>query len=126
MYVCAAAYGAYMVYRNVAVPKQVLGIVLFVPAFASILFLLVAMVFPNLLAPKRLVFPLNVTLPPVYGALVLLTVMLFTSTGNSLVVPYDKLRAATFWANPWVLVLVTLGQILCLTFASLFSKEPAE
>ncbi len=126
MYACAAGYGGYVLLRTTSAPKGIWGVILGIPAIATILFLVASLALPNLLAPKRIVFPLNVTLPPVFGALVLLTVMLFTSTGSSLVLPYDRVKAAMFWANPWVLVLVTLSQILCLTGLAMLKGEPAE
>ena len=126
MYACAAGYGGYMVLRNPGAPKGVLGVILGIPAIATIIFLIASLAIPNLLAPKRISFPLNVTLPPVFGAFTLLTVMLFTSTGNSLVIPYERVNAAMFWANPWVLVLVTLSQILCLTGLAMLKGEPSE
>jgi hypothetical protein len=52
--------------------------------------------------------------------------MLFTSTGSSLVLPYDRVKAAMFWANPLVLLLVSVSQILCLTALTLLKSEPTE
>jgi hypothetical protein len=105
---------------------MVMGIILGLPAVATALFLATAIAVPGLLAPKKLVFPLNLTLPLVFASYVVLTVMLLTSTGSSLIVPYDRLRVAMFWASPSVLILVTLSQVLCLTMLSMFKSQPVE
>ena len=126
MYACAAAYGAFFVYRSSATPGLYLGVILGLPALAAILFIFTAVLVPNLLAPRRLVFPLNLTLPPVYAAYVVLSVMLLTSTGSSLILPYDRIRAALFWTRPGILILVTLSQILCLSVLALFRSQPVD
>jgi len=126
MYACAAGYGGYVVLRSSSTPGMYIGIVLGLPAVATALFLVTSLAVPSLLAPRRLVFPLNVTLPPVFAAFLLLTVMLLTSTGNSLILPYDRLRAAMFWASPSVLVLVTLSQVLCLTVLAMLKSQPVD
>ena len=126
MYACAAGYGGYFVFRGSSSPTQYLGVILGLPAVATILFLLTAFNIPGLLAPGRIAFPLNLTLPPVFAAYVVLTVMLLTSTGSSLIIPFDRLRVALFWTSPAVLILVTLSQILCLTALTKLKAEPVD
>jgi hypothetical protein len=115
MYACAAGYGGYFIFRGSSSPMQYLGIILGLPAFATILYVLTAFNVPGLLAPGRLIYPLNLTLPIVFAAFVVLAEMLLTSTGSSIIIPMEKMRIATFWTSPKVLFLVTLSQILCLT-----------
>ncbi len=122
MFACAAGYGGYFFLRNFAKPGMYLGVILGLPAIATILFLLTTLLIPGLLAPKRLVFPLTVTLPLVFTALLLLTVMLLTSTGNGLIIPFDRLRVAKFWEMPAVLTLVAMSQIACLTVLAALTK----
>ena len=126
MYACAAGYGAFIVYNSSSRPGVYLGVVLGLPAIAAIMFLITAFSVPSLLAPKRLVYPLNVTLPLVFAAYVVLTGMLLTSTGSSLIIPFDKLRVALFWLSPRVLILVTLSQIACLTALTKLKAEPVD
>ena len=126
MYACAAGYGGYFVLRDPSTPRVYLGVILGLPAVAMALFLATSLLVPSLLAPQRMVFPLNFTLPPVFAAFTVLSVMLLTSTGNSLIVPYDRVRAAMFWASPYVLLLVTISQVLCLTLLALLNGKPVD
>jgi len=126
MYACAAGYGAYFVIRSTSTPSMYLGVILGLPAVATVLFLLTSFAVPSLLAPRRMAFPLNLTLPFVYAAFVVLTVMLLTSTGSSLIIPFDRLRAAEFWKQPAVLALVTFSQIVCLTALTKLNAEPVD
>ena len=126
MYACSAGYGGYFVLRGSSTPHNYLGIILGIPAVAMAFFMVTTLIVPNLLAPRRVTFPLNLTLPPVFAAFTVLSVMLLTSTGNSLIVPYDRVRAAMFWASPYVLILVTISQVLCLTLLSLLKTKPVD
>jgi len=103
-----------------------LGVILGIPAFATILFLLTAFRVSGLLAPGRIAYPLNITLPPVFAAYLVLTVLLLTSTGSSLIIPFDRLKAAMFWISPTVLGLVTFSQFLCLTALTKLKAEPVD
>jgi hypothetical protein len=126
MYACAAGYGGYFVLHGSTSPLQYLGVILGLPAFASILFLLTAFNIPGLLAPGRLVFPLNLTLPPVFAAYLVLTKMLLTSTGSSIIIPFEKLRVASFWTKPEVLILVMASQMVCLTALTKLRSESVD
>ena len=126
MYACSAGYGGYVVFKDSSTPGSYLGIILGLPAIAMALMVILTATVPDLLAPQKLVFPLNITLPLVFSSLLLLTVLLLTSTGSSLIIAHDRLRVAMFWANPTVIFLVTLSQILCLTVLALFKAEPVD
>jgi hypothetical protein len=126
MYACAAGYGGYFVFRGTTTPTHFLAVILGIPALATLLYLLTAINVPGLLAPGKLVYPLNITLPPVFAAYVVLTEMLLTSTGSSLIVPFDRIRVAMFWTSPKVLVIVTLSQVLCLTALTKLNAEPVD
>jgi hypothetical protein len=126
LFACAAGYGGYFVYRGTPTPGHYLGVILGLPALATLLFLVAAFNVPGLLAPGRLVFPLNITLPLVFAAFVVLTEMLLTSTGSSLIIPVDRIRVATFWISPNVLVLVTFSQMVCLTALAKLKAEPVD
>jgi len=126
MYACAAGYGGYFLYRGSTSPGHYVGIILGLPALATVFFLLTAFNVPGLLAPGRLVFPLNITLPLVYAAFVVLTEMLLTSTGSSLIIPFDRMRVAALWATPEALLLVAFSQCLCLTGLAMLKAEPVD
>lgn len=126
MYACAAVYGAYFVFTGSSRPTHFLAIVLGLPAIAACLFILTAANVPGLLAPGRLVFPLNLTLPPVFAAFLILLVLLLTKTDSGLIVPFEKLRAVQFWTSKEVLTVVTLSQIICLTALTKLKGEPVD
>lgn len=126
LYACAAGYGGYFLVRLSASPLHYVGVILGLPALATALFLLTAFNVPGLLAPGRLIYPLNLTLPLVFAAYVVLAEMLLTSTGSSLIIPFEKLRVASFWTSPKVLILVTVSQILCLTALTKLKGESVD
>jgi len=126
LYACCAGYGAYMVWHSNPSSKASYGIVLGFPAIATLVFLAVSMIVPGLYAPRRMKFPLNFTLPLVYTSLLILTVILCTSTGNSLILPFEQLKIAKFWLSPAVLALLVFSQVVCLSAMVILKSESVD
>ncbi|MDR3690541.1 MAG: hypothetical protein P4L46_14280 [Fimbriimonas sp.] len=122
MFGCAAGYGGYFAWFKGAHGSVPVDILLGVPAIATIAFVLAGEAFPPLLASQRIGFPLTVTLPIVFNSFVFLTAILLTSTGNSLIAPYEQLAVAKFWQMPGVLALVTFTQIVCLSALAILKR----
>ena len=123
MYACAAGYGGYFVWHSGLKSLAPYMVILGLPLVAALVFVGIAAIIPNLLAPGRVTFPLNLTLPFVFGALVFITVPLFTSTGNAIIVPHQQLLTARFWSSPPILGLVGFSQAICLTAMAMLSGE---
>ena len=126
MFGCSAGYAGYFTWRaphNVVVPLLIL---IGIPAIGALLYILTTQAFKDLLAPRKLVFPLTITLPIVFNALVFITSVLLTTTGNSLIAPFEQLRVAEFWMSPGVLCLVTFSQIVCLLALASLSHRPVD
>ncbi len=126
MYFCAAVFAGVVVYPLSHMSSHFVGIIFGLPAIAAAMFVLTAANVPGLLAPGRLVFPLNLTLPPVFAAYTVLSVVMLTNTGSSLTVPFDGLRVATLWTSKEVLMIVTGTQIICLSALTRFKREPVD
>jgi len=115
-----------MVWHSNPSSKASYGIVLGFPAIATLVFLAVSMIVPGLYAPRRMKFPLNFTLPLVYTSLLILTVILCTSTGNSLILPFEQLKIAKFWLSPAVLALLVFSQVVCLSAMVILKSESVD
>ncbi len=115
MFACAAGYGGYITWETHSLPNFPFAILYGIPAVATIFFIVAGELIPGLFAPKRLAFPLTLTLPMVFNAFILLAATLITSTGNSLIAPFEQLKVARLWQSPAVLCLVGICQILCLS-----------
>jgi hypothetical protein len=126
MFACAAGYGGYFAWLNPNHISSPAGVLLGVPAVGAVAFVLAAEVFPNVLAPRRLCFPLTVTLPFVFNAFIFLISILLTNTGNSLIAPYEQLSEARFWQMPGVLCLLTFSQIVCLSALAALKSGPVD
>jgi len=126
MYACAAGYGGYFAWLHPKHTNLPLGVLLGIPAVAAVAFIASAEIFPNLLAPRRLVFPLPITLPLVFNSFIFLTTILLISTGNSLIAPYEQLADARFWEMPGVLCLLTISQIVCLSALAALKSGPVD
>ena len=121
---CAAAFG---IARLQQLPTREPGstlVVMALPISATLLFLLVAFLVPSLTATQRLAFPLNVTLPLVFGAMTVVSVVLWTTTGSALFQVPGVLRLAETWSHPFSLVVVAAAQGIALTLAGLITRSP--
>ena len=115
MFFCAAAIGAYHVRALGATELYSYAFVLAVPFMTVVSFMFVSAMAPKLYALGRLAFPLTLSLPIVYCLLMVVSTVLWSSTGNSLVRPHPALDVLAIWFNPTVLLLVTAIQFVALT-----------
>lgn len=98
-------------------------VVLFaLPGVATLMFLLVTYLVPSVLAPRRIAFPLNVTLPVIYCTVLVVCVTLFTSSGTALFQVADALMLGRIWAQPGVLAQVAVSQMCALTVLAALSR----
>ncbi|MEZ0325015.1 MAG: hypothetical protein ACAH95_03850 [Fimbriimonas sp.] len=115
MFFCAAAIGAYHVRTMGAVEVYPYAFVLAVPFMTVVSFMFVSALVPRLYATARLRFPLTVSLPIIYCLLMLVSTVLWSSTGNSLVRPNPALDVLAIWFSPTVLLLLAVIQFVALT-----------
>ena len=80
------------------------GVAFLIPAISTVLFLCVSLAVPDLYAVGSMRFPLTVTLPLIYVAMLLLTTMLITRLGLSIARVPDNLATINVWANGWLLL----------------------
>jgi hypothetical protein len=119
LFFCGAAFSAMSLLRqHVGNPVSFI-VATSIPAAASLLLLLVALLVPALYAVNRLKFPLNVTLPLVHGSLVYMLAVLTRSSFGLEKPPTPLipalLWAALLWADYRFLAPAILGQIFVLT-----------
>ncbi len=115
MLFCAAGVGAYHVRSLGAHGLLPYALVLAVPSMTMVAFLFVSALAPKLFATGKLVFPLTLSLPIVYCLLLMVSTVLWTSTGNSLVRPNPALNILAIWVNPLLLVLLAVIQFVALS-----------
>ena len=128
LFFCGAAFSAMSLLRQHVDNPVSFIVATSIPAAASLLLLLVALVVPALYAVNRLKFPLNVTLPLVHGSLVYMLAVL-TRSSFGLEKPPTPLIPALLWADYRFLAPAVLGQIFVLTIvvglkSAPVSKEP--
>jgi hypothetical protein len=92
-----------------------LAALLFVPVLASVILPLVAALVHDLVAPMRLAFPLNLTLPVVHTVFIIVIQAAVGAVGNVLEQPNELQRAVLYWARLDVLGKQLLFQGLVLT-----------
>ena len=126
MFGCAGGYGGYIAYTKSNSDRLPWGVLIGIPAIAGMLFVLLSELIRSLFAPRKLIFPLPLTLPTVYLSLVYLTATMLTSTGNSLIAPFEQIRIARFWSTPSVLCLVAFSQVVCLSAMAMLKKGPVD
>jgi hypothetical protein len=100
LFLCSAAIALLHTWKTGTSNLLSYSVVLSVPAFAWVGLVVLGCVVPQLLSPGRLVFPLNLTLPAVYTALLLMIHALVMRTGNSIIAPSDRLLPAVMWGQP--------------------------
>ncbi len=115
LFFCAAGLGAFHVRSLGPVGLLPYAFVLAVPFLTVVSFMFVSALAPKLYAPGRLVFPLTVSLPIIYCLLLVVSTMLWSSTGNSLVRTNPALDVLAIWFSPTVLALLAIIQFVALT-----------
>ena len=99
-------------------------LVMLFPGVALAFYCVVAAMIPNLLSIGRLRWPLTLTLPIVYGALLQLTLALGLQGHNPIVRQSLMIPAGWYWQEPTVMVDLAVSQIFVLSaWAMLFSRS---
>jgi len=93
-----------------------------VPGLAVLTLFLLAAALPQLVPDRPIRFPLNVTIPAVYVALLGVWASLLGTMRNSVVALPEPLVAATSWGQPERWLPAIVGQIAALTLWTLASK----
>lgn len=115
MFLCSAAVGGARTLRLPGSDTLSYAVALGVPAVAWLLLVLLACILPSLVAPGRLAFPLNFTLPIVFTALTFLVHGLVMRSGSTLTAPPDRLLPAVIWGQPGALLVALGAQIVSLS-----------
>ncbi|MGV3614642.1 MAG: hypothetical protein ACO1SV_04820 [Fimbriimonas sp.] len=126
MFSVAAAFGYVRLRQMGVMGFEPTVVVLALPISATLLYVLMTFLVPSLLAPGRIAFPLNLTLPVVYAALTVASVVLWTTTGSAVFQVPDVLQVAQLWKQPATLVIVGIGQAITLTALGFLSRKPSE
>ena len=124
LFAVAAAFGLVRLRQLGLSGREPTVVVLALPISATLLYVLVAFIMPSLLAPGRLRFPLNLTLPMVFVAMTLVSVVLWTTTGSAAFQVPEALQVARIWMQMPTLATVAVVQALALTGLVLLQKRP--
>jgi hypothetical protein len=98
-------------------------ILLGIPSMASLGLVLLAMLVPPLIPGGVYQFPLNLTLPLVYMAVLYVAVFLLLTPGHSLQAPPEALQIAGFWLRPDILLACLVVQWLALSLLLLRTRK---
>lgn len=126
LFAVAAAFGLVRLRQLGLSSRESTVVVLALPVSATLLYVLAAFSIPSLLASRSLRFPLNLTLPLVFVALTMASVVLWTTTGSAAFQIPEALQVAKIWNQPVTLATVAVAQALALTALGFLQKGPAE
>lgn len=115
LFLCAATAGYVLFDRAELHDLQRVAIFLGPPASAALLFVAAALGFPNLLAPGRIAFPLNLTLPIVFVLLIRVSVILWATQSSAVFRAFDPLIPALSWVGIGPLFVSAMLQCLVLS-----------
>jgi hypothetical protein len=114
LFICGAVFAIIsMVLQGIHSPKALI-VATSLPAAASLLLLVAALMVPGLYAVGKMAFPLNFTLPLIHGSLVYMLAEL-TRGSFGLEKPPVDLQPALWWDNLSFLGLAVLFQVVLLT-----------
>lgn len=99
-----------------ALPAFVIGC--FPVAAAAVVFAIVTLLVPGLVAGNKLRFPLNLTLPVVYVGLILVMSEVMATLRTPVALLGEEPRIDQFWSMPLVLVLTFVVQVVALTVSA--------
>jgi hypothetical protein len=122
LFAVAATFGLVRLRQMGLSGREPTVVVLALPISATLLYVLAAFTLPGLLATGRVRFPLNLTLPVVFIALTLVSVVLWTTTGSAAFQIPEALQVARLWTQPGILATVALAQALALTGLGFLQK----
>lgn len=120
---CAGGAALSHLWKKGPLSIEIAGVALLIPCVSTILFLCISMAVPELYAVGRLRFPLTLTLPVVYSAILATSTALLTRVGLSITKVPDRFEAINLWSNPWLLLWTTLAGVLCLSALGALAKE---
>lgn len=132
LYVAAAIVGIGLLYRSHALiaaggssnTLAVIGVIA-MPALAALLFIFSCVLFPGLVTPLRLKFPLNFTLPVVFCAFQYMVVNLFVLSDSQVVVLPQTIRSSEAWKDPRAALAALLLQVATLSLSAwLGNRKP--
>jgi hypothetical protein len=112
MFALSAGPGAYQVWLNGVEASGAYWMMVGVPATATSLFLLLSALIPDLLGDSGLRFPLQISLPVVFTALLPTCAALWMTTPEELVSSFEVTRFARVWEQPGELLIAMGAQIL--------------
>ncbi len=115
MFLCSAAIAVAQTWQSGKSDSLAYAVALGVPAVAWLGFVVVACAIPSLLAPGKLSFPLNVTLPVVYTGLTALVHGLVMRSGSSLTATNSRLAPAEIWGQTSTLAMALVVQVVLLS-----------
>lgn len=114
LFLCGAAFAiCSLIIRNMR-DVTVLVVATSLPAAASLLMLVAALVVPGIYAVRRLAFPLNLTLPLVHGSLVFMLAELTRGSFGMESMP-PIFRSALLWGEPAFVSLAVVLQVFVLS-----------
>lgn len=123
---CAGASCLCFLWQNGPLTSPIAGVALIVPSISALLFLCLSIGVPDLYAVERLRFPLNLTLPTIFVATLLLTMVLISRVGLSITRMPDTLAAINVWTNWWILGTTLVAGVICLSILGIFERERPE
>lgn len=102
---------------------QLASTALLVPAISTILFLCLSIGINDLYATNSLRFPLNLTLPTIFTALLFLSTILLSKVGLSISRIPESFSAIHIWSSPWLLVSTFAAGVVALSLLALFEGK---
>lgn len=124
LFLCAACAGISLISLEGAFNLPTLGLVLTIPACATMVFLVLAATVPNLVGAGGMRPPLNLTLPVVYASLLVGSVTLLSRIGVWIRRFPPDFWALTVWTNLWLDLLVMISGVIVLSLA--MKRTPVE
>ena len=127
LFICGAAFSVISLYLQGERSVVALVVATSLPAAASLLLLVVALLIPGVYAVGKLAFPLNITLPIIHSSMVYMLAEL-TRGSFGVLRPPPQLEAALRWDNIGFLGMCVIFQILLLSalIAMRSNTPPAE
>lgn len=114
LFICGAAFAVISLYLQGERSIVALVVATSLPAAASLLLLVVALLIPGVFAVGKLAFPLNITLPVIHSSMVYMLAEL-TRGSFGVLRPPQQLEAALRWDNIGFLGMCVVFQILLLS-----------
>src|SRR5512142_3166206 len=120
---CAVGVSLGHLWKNGPLTFDLVASALIVPSVSAALLVCISLGVPELYSVNALRFPLNLTLPVIYTALLLVTTALMSHMWPSIMRMPDKLEAIETWGNGYVLFVTLLAGVLCLSVLALLERE---